>query len=384
MTQVAHGDRGHAKISPSGLKNFDACPGYVREDKNETPHPVTVEGTLIHEALDKGDLSELNADQRELAEFCEAYAGMLPSAQGQTIKEPKLDINSGVFGFVDQVQINGDVADVLDWKMGWNRVDAAEHNHQGKAYTLGVFEAYPNVHTITAHFVQPRLGYVTSHTFTREDVPQLQYEVRAIVSKVANATPDDYRPCPKNCAYCARVNCPAVAEAAYKLAKGYAETKGTKLEVEAALRGEEKKESILDNLPSEFYPRLLDDPEEIAKALDIAPIVEAWCKSVAIRAKKMRVQEGIEVPGWELAHRKGRKSIKNGAVAWDIVKGRVTAEDFAAISTPQLGKLRDLYTETSAKGKKAADGRALETALREGDALSGGDTDVPYLKRIKK
>lgn len=380
-----HGERTHSKISPSGLKNFEVCPGYVREDEEgKQLHPVTAEGTLIHEALDQGDDSHLTQDQKDLYEYCEVYANLLPTSYGTIIKEPKVEVFMGVYGHVDQVQILGDEADVLDWKMGWNRVDPADRNSQGQAYTLGVFNAYPNLRQVTVHFVQPRLGYVTSHTYTREDVPDLEYRIRAVVSAVANATPDDYRPCPSNCAYCARHDCPAVAAPAYEIAKGYAAGKDRRLKAEAILRGEPEPESLLATLPTEFYPRAMSDPEQISRALDIVPVVQSWAGSVLSRAKQMRVKEGIEIPGWEIAYRSGRKSVTNSVGAYESAKDRVSAEDFITACTVSLTQLKELYTETSQRGKKAADARALEARLVDRDALSGGGEEIPYLKRTKK
>ena len=379
-----HGERKHAKIGPSSLKSFEQCPGYMRSKEEGPAHPVTIEGTLIHEALDQGSTKGLTQDQVELYKFAEAYASMLPSAYGEIIKEPRVEVMGGVFGYLDQMQVLGDECDILDWKMGWNKVDPADTNPQGQAYTLGVLKMNPELKAVTVHFVQPRLGYVTSHRYTRDDVAAMEYRIRGIIASVANATPEDYRPCPTNCAYCGRYECPAVAQVAIKVAREYAQGKDTRLAAEAKLRNEPTPPSILADLPKQFYPRAMNDPAEVSKALDIAPIITAWAKSVGARAKEMRVKEGVEIPGWELTHRKGRKSITNGGAAWDAVKDRLTPEDFAAASTPSLGKLKEFYTGSSEKGRKAADGRALESALKDRDALSGGVEEIPYLTRTKK
>lgn len=377
-----HGVRKHARISPSGIKNFEICPGYI-SSQSGAMHPVTIEGTLIHEALDQGSTEGLTAAQIELYEYCTAYASMLPTTYGEVTKEPKLDVVCGVFGYVDQVQVLGTEADVLDWKMGWGKVDAADINSQGQAYGLGVFNKYEDVETVTVHFVQPRLGYVTSHRYTREDVEDMSFRVRAVVAAVNSATDKDYRPCKSNCLYCARTDCSAIAGIAYDVAKKYLEKKDQRLGAEAKLRGEEAPKPLLDSLPTEFYPSMMTDPEQLSRALDLAPVLEAWGKSCSQRAKAMRIEEGIEIPGWELAHRKGRKNITCGGGAWDAVKHRLSPEDFAAACKPQFTKLKEIYTETSEKGKKAADGRELEQALVERDALSGGWDEIPYLKKKK-
>lgn len=380
--ELTHSDRKHAKISPSSLKSFEKCPGFKRQPEGD-PHPVTVEGSIIHQALEDEKYDHLTPEQLELADYCNTYMSMQGTIHGDVLKEPTLPVMGPVFGHADQLSTLGDVADLTDFKFGWHKVDGADTNAQGQAYTLGVFNLFPDVKEVTMHFIQPRLNYVTSHTYTREDVPALEYRIRKVIAGVKNATPDDYQPCASNCIYCGRYECPAVAKVGFKVAREYAQRKDVRLAAEAKLRNEPTPASVLADLPTEFYPRAMDNPEEVAKALTIAPILQAWGKSVHVRAKEMRVKEGIEIPGWELAHKKARKSITNGGAAWDAVKDRLSPEDFAAVSTPQLGKLKELFTQTSEKGKKAADGRALETRLRERDALSGGDTDVPYLKKTK-
>ena len=308
MSDNTHSERKHAKISPSGLKNFKACPGYIREDKGDEVHPVTLEGTLIHEALDNEDFSTLNSNSVSWQSIAKRTRSCCPPRTATSTASPSL-LSPAVSLARDQVQVLGDHADVLDWKMGYHRVDDAEDNMQGKAYSLGVFRKFPNVKTITAHFVQPRLGYTTSHTFDRSNEAELEYEIRSIVAAVANATADDYKPCSTNCAYCARHDCPAVAQKVYDTAKAYATQKDIAKKAEAKLLNQPEPAAVLEQIPTEFYPRALTNPEEISKALDFVPIAESWCKSVSMRAKQMRLREGIEILGWDLAHRKGAKRL---------------------------------------------------------------------------
>lgn len=376
-------ERSHASISPSGLSNFEKCPGFLRDDSSSI-HPVTQEGTLLHDAIEKEDFSGLTKEQMALVNYCLNYAALLPSRVGEIIKEPKLQVIGGVYGYADQVQVLDDSADVLDWKMGWNRVAGSDTNPQGQAYALGVFNLFPGLKEVTVHFVQPRLGYVSAHCYTREDAPRIEHRIRSILSAVDVATPEDYRPCAQNCEYCSRYNCPAVGRAALLLARGYAESKDKTSRVSARMLQEPEPKALLDDLPEELYPSIMEDPEEVAKALAIVPIVEAWARSAKNRARQMRVDEGIEIPGWELAHRKAVRKITSGAAAWDVVKDRVSIETFAGCCTPSLPKVKAEYTKFSKKGQKAADGRLLETRLIDRDALSGvGGDDVPYLRKTK-
>jgi hypothetical protein len=378
--QAQHSERAHADISPSQLKNFDACPGFL-PDRGRSTHPVTLEGTRLHEAMDDGSWVNLPDDLRELCQACAVYLEMLPTSQGQIFIEPKLDVTAGVFGFADRLQVLGKVADLIDFKFGYNEVEDAWTNLQGWAYALGAFHAHPQLEEVTVHFVQPRVNYATAHTFIKAEVPVMDTRIRGIVARVTNAKPEEYSPVPEVCQYCSRHDCPVIAEKADTIAREYAKARDLRMATEAKLLGE--KEPTPTPLPDPIYPRQMDDPAELAKALVLAPILERWVVSVKKRALEYRIEQGVEIPGYELAYRAGRKTITNGLAAWEVVKERLDFEEFAAACSPSLPSLREAYTAKSKPRQKAKDVRELEAALEDLDALSSGG-DSPYLKKQKQ
>jgi hypothetical protein len=167
-----HSHRGHAPVSPSQLNNRDACEGWLPERNPKYIHPVTAEGTRCHEALETGDDSQLESEweERHVA-TCRDYLKILPDCEVELI-EPLIEILAGrTWGYADRVRLNTkenpNRCDLVDWKFGFNGVIDAKHNLQGKAYALGLFETYPSLQEITVHFVLPRRGEVSIHTFRR-------------------------------------------------------------------------------------------------------------------------------------------------------------------------------------------------------------------------
>jgi len=211
----------------------------------------------------------------------------------------------------------------------------------------------------------------------------MEVRIRSIVSRVATATPDDYNPTVSVCQYCSRADCPKIGKIGEEIARKYADGRNTRLKAEAALANEPEPDLV--EVPDPIvYPRLMEDANEIAKGLNLVPVLEAWAHSMKERAKTFRIESGEEIPGYELSHRALPRKLTNSFAAWEKLKDRgVTPEEFAAEATVSYTKVKDLYGRSSKKGKKAADLRELETWLEENDALSEGG-DVPLLKKIKK
>jgi len=356
----------------------------MRDNSGEL-HPVTEEGTRLHNKLEVVDFADvdyrnMNDDQISLLDMCIGYCKELPTYGNVTVVEPKLEVMAEVYGYADRLQFSlcETEVDMIDWKFGYNKVDDAESNLQGRAYTIGVFHAYPKVQKVNVHFVQPRIGVISVGQFSREQMPDLLQEVRSVVAAanspeaVKNAFPNA-----KNCLYCARVDCPKIAEMGFEVAKGYAIEKTTV----QALSGDEPDPELLE-IPSQFQGSAISDPNTMSKALTLAPIIEKWAAGVRKAATEMRLSQGIEIPGYELKHRSGSRKVTNAQAAWNVVKDQVTAEEFANCATVSMPKLETAFAARAARGKKKMAKQALADRLEDCDALSRGG-EVPYLQRIK-
>ena len=150
----------------------------------------------------------LNVDDAEAAGVLDLYAGaplcfplrrgLIPIADGIYI-ECGLDSGIAMPGTGDVVMIQGTRGIYADYKT--NRV-ARNHRAQYLAYVLGMFRAVSRLETVEARIVAPRLiGVHEPEHFTRDQIPGLEAELNAIISKAA----DPFTPgCPgEPCATCA-------------------------------------------------------------------------------------------------------------------------------------------------------------------------------------
>ena len=61
----------HHEFGPSTLKHIEVCPGYRSSDET---NPMAEEGTMLHDKVERGDLSDLTDEQTQLVQFCLDYA----------------------------------------------------------------------------------------------------------------------------------------------------------------------------------------------------------------------------------------------------------------------------------------------------------------------
>jgi hypothetical protein len=119
-------------------------------------------------------------------------------------------------------------------------------------------------------------------------------------------------------------------------------------------------------------------PEQIAKALDFARLVEPWAKQVRDYARQ-RLEAGDEVPGWTLGERTTRK-VEDVNAAYDAVYDVLTQKDFLDVVEVPIGALEDayarLYKEHEGVSLKEARARFRE---RIGDCVT--TSTQRYLKK---
>ena len=320
---VDHSERTHARVSPSKLAYFDGCPGYeAREMDASSIHPITKEGIDGHEALDSGDWSGLNKNLRELVQVCQDYVDEL---QG-TIENPelhnenKLTCDGDVYGYCDLVITGADDPEghVIDYKFGWLPVTDAEVNLQGMAYVAGAFAKWTHIDTFTMHFLQPRLGVISTARFHREGVEDILARIRYIVETVNSYDSDKdvglLHANPKNCLYCSRkITCPAFVEA---MSKGV-------------------RPGLLPTTAGD-----LDDPEYLSKCLDALPALDAFIRDVKEASLSIRVEDGIEIPGYDLSVRRGSAKFGSPSDAYEVLKDIIDLSDFLECVNVSLPKLQ--------------------------------------------
>lgn len=347
----------HAKHSPSSLSYKESCPAYASRPGTNA---VAEEGTRMHEALERDDFTGLTEDQLFLCSLCRDFRdGELAKLPGaEQYRELQLSICGGrTFGTADFVAIAGTRGILMDWKFGWGAVEPAATNAQGAAYSLGCFERFPELETLELHFVQPRRTSISSHTYTRADVPALHLRIDTIIRR-ANAR--NKEECPGHqCEYCRKqATCTALRNLALPIAARY---------------------QGLD-IPEELHASNITDPSMMARCLEAAKVLKEWCESVTFHATEMALN-GAEIPGFKLAKRAGKRSIGDALAAYGAVRDMLSPEEFMeCCGNVRLDALGDKISALAPRGQKQKAKDDVISRLTEDGIITQAPASQ-YLKR---
>ena len=373
-----HSQRKHAKRSPSGLGKVAVCP-HFEQDNDRPVHPVTLEGTKIHEAIEARTLAGLTEDQKNMASRAINYWNdLLRTGPWREMVELKIAIPHMDFGHADLVLISkdGKTGHLLDWKTGFNKQAATGLNAQQRAYAAGVFRAFPELEALTVHIVYVRLQEVDVETFRRADMVEAELQLIAIDRRAEEAVRFSaenpgvikwHRPDPAGCGYCKHAGvCPALAQVAQPIVQAYATARPEDLVV-----------------PEAYDPALISDPAVMAKAMLVADVMERWISSVKKHALDLRLSVGVEIPGTSLVSKNGSRSIIDPNTAHKIAEEHgITHEEFMTAVEVSASKLLKAVEAKAPRGKKKLASEALEDALRDAGALHVGP-ETFYLRRVK-
>ncbi|MEO7099084.1 MAG: DUF2800 domain-containing protein [Luteolibacter sp.] len=329
---------------------------------------------MLHTALETGNLAGLNSEQQGCVTKVRSaihHAVRRLGGKPEIFREHWTHIQDFSRGIIDLLAVSGKKALVADAKFGRREVADAEVNMQGICYVVGVFEAFSDVDEIEVLFAQPRCDMLSSATFARSQYASLLLQLKSVRARVwAFAESQDtamLRPQEDNCAWCGNLGvCPAITHKALAIGHAY--------------------DLAHDNeLPDLFHPGQLATPELRAKAEQLRKIMTAWCASVQKHNLQYRL-DGNEIPGYELRHRKGDRTITLPKAAFEVAQRltghSLTLEDLAKCCTISATKLDDMVAEKFPRGKKAKAKLELEDALIDADALKlAGETS--YLGKIK-
>lgn len=365
-TKPQDGNDGHARFSPSQLKYFHKCPGY---GPNNTENEAAVIGTRIHAALETDDDSKLASEwENWMAAQCRlSILGIIRrhGLQNATdLREVRLAVNAGTFstyGTCDRLFIKGTAAVAADYKTGRGKIDDAEENWQCFAYTSGIFQKYPDVQTVDFYFITPQRNEISHAHFTRRELGKLLRDIDTVLATATHVhgsywdkgiapPPDVLRQDKDVCRFCRFAErCPKNRALAAHIAVCY-------------------KPDIV--LPEAIHGSDNDSPEQIALMMKVIPIVEAWASGVKKKAKYMAIEQGIELPGFEVSTRAGKRTITDAAAAFSIASERgVTAEQFlSAIKSVPVGDFEDLIAGTAPRGTKQS---VIESAMADLYAKGG-------------
>lgn len=349
----------HAKISPSSLRYREICAGWQHSPGTSD---AAEEGTMMHDAAERGDTTSLNEEQRAQVKECFEYVEGITELADEVHKELKLDGGAGqTWGTADVVSINGEHAHVIDYKFGRWPVDDADVNLQGWAYAVGVFASFP-VSRVTVHFLIPRIDAATRHTFTREDdYDRLKTRVATVIARAELPDPP-LNPDPKACQYCAaKARCPALAEKA--------------LMIPVNQHWE---------LPADLNPAAITDPGQMAKVLGVIPVIEAWAKDIRGAALDM-ARNGGNIPGYSIRSRSGKRVIKDLLAAWEILNKDFALDlcEFLPACSISITGIEDAVKAKTGKGGGAALLRQLNSRFAE-EGIVTSTAEIEYLQKNKE
>lgn len=370
---VKHTDpntRPHAEFSPSSLKNFEACPSF--RGRSGT-NPIAEAGTRIHEAIEKEDPSLLPDEvEKSLAEWCLAFLAHTRREKSRTAdlvashQEIALTMRLGdhsTFGTSDLVDIYQDrgtsrkTAIQYDWKTGYGAVEDAEYNAQVQAYTLGVFQKFPDIDELAVYLVLPRRQEVTYALYTRADIDRIRLRLGTIIARAKLA--EEFNPTEGVCDYCAKQGtCKALKDKALVVAQ----KAGFEVPASISLDG---------------------SPEDKGKLLKLANLLANWSEETKKELLRQSLEDGQEIAGYKLDQRRTPRTIDNPLLGYDSIKELVSVEEYllscTRVSVPQLEKF---VAERAPKGKKAEAKQHLEDLLRTNGALRDEGV-IHILKAVK-
>lgn len=332
--------------SPSRLESIEACPCFEYVQEMEATDTAATEGTLLHEAAQKGDLSILeNDEQKAEVQMALDYLQGVLAGYGSRVKEVQKEqqIRIGILrrnGYMDvmvHLQPECRQIDILDYKFGRKPVTPADKNLQMLTYSLGVFDAHEDVESVRVHIVAPRSKEVSDHMYVRADIPMMQMRVRRALDTFFDPFK---KPCSKNhdlCEKCANAaRCPEMAGTALALAQ------------------------VL-GLPMPSDLNLTEDskatPEDRAKCQVLALAMISWAEQVK-RANTAYVMSGRDIPWFGMHSRGGSFGITDVPAARQALKANGFTDDdiIAASGKPNFKKLCDIYIGRTG----AAKGEAVE------------------------
>lgn len=355
MNQPDHANRGHAEFSPSQLKYLAGCSGYHGKDGTSAAAEM---GTRIHEAIEINDPTALQSEEEvsifneiisDQTEYLKNYRENRRLTEEQAEIALDIELNgTKTWGTCDYLCIFDHVDAVLiDYKTGISKIDTPAKNFQAKAYTIGLFQKYPEVTMVEFVFFVPQRNEILSDVFYREDLDDLILELSAVVlraektrPKWQGGTPDlnDLTPT-VDCRFCRYEDvCPALGGLVVEVAK-----------------------KVNPHLPDVDLDET-EDPEVIEQLWQISRIVSNWSDRFKKRAVKL-AQNGLELPTLRLRSMGSRKSIN------DNKKFLAIAEDYGMSVDDIMEQLSIPYSKVAtAVGSKGERGQKKAAAANFKDA----------------
>ena len=348
-------DEHHPTLPPSAAPAIMKCPCYQpgkggkAADKGTQQHDYLK--ALLSGNPDRSMVLGLEADEVEGVEWAFDYCIAKIKENNSTEKpliEERVTVFNDDFEDVSFGRLDFYHAGVLiDYKSG----EVRDYDAQMAFYSLAMMQS-TGLKQITAIALYGRYkkAIVTIHSL---DAAQ------AVVDEVVKRrTAPGRQPAP--CDYCgwcaANLTCPALNKTALAVATGYQPPTFT-----------------------DWHSSNIEDPTTMAQMLTVANIVADWCESVKSHAKAMVVEQGKQIPGFELKSRSGARGVADLQKAFEQLE--LPANVFLPCCTTTVAKLESAYGSHFFKK-----GKALKEAVtvKLGDNLVTGKMQQFLVKKGEK
>ena len=365
-TTPDHGDRDHAEFSPASLKYVAGCAGY---EGREGTSAAAEKGTRIHEALEVLDPSALHDEEEvgiyeaivsEESAFLETFTKGADFTEHCEIQlEVELD-GTSTWGTCDKFVVMEDTAVLIDYKTGVSVIDEPRDNWQAIAYTVGAFQAHPEVNSIHFVFFIPVRNQTLMGVFTREELPDLIEKLSKVIKQGEKIRPqwEDGQPemddlCPTvNCRFCKHEDhCPALGGLAIEVASRVSDS--------ALPKGD-----ISDP----------EDPIVVEHLFAVAKVVSNWADRIRSKAIKM-AKEGVEFPSLKLRSLGAtRKCTDNSKLAQLAEEFNMSNEELLALANLPLKKVANAVGDLAPEGEKKKVSNDFLEALEQEGAIKTSET----------
>jgi CRISPR/Cas system-associated exonuclease Cas4 (RecB family) len=329
-------DERQGKPSASGFERIVLCPGSWKMERNlpEERSDDADSGTRIHNALEMEDSAGLSDEELEMFEQCKSQCkrsidSILNDLNHIRIvsRETRLWFHDKVSAKVDVIGLQGNQALILDYKTGRGEVTNPVGNYQLMVAAVCARWEY-SVDYVTTGIIQPhasREPLLANYDKTALDDAEEVIEQALHEVSLANAP---LVPGEKQCKYCkAAAICPALRR-----------------EVE-----------VLSMTTTTQAPGEVISPTDIASILDRIGAAKKAIASIESTAKKM-LEEGVEIPGWELSPGSKRREVVNVSGLLDQCVGiGVKESDFIAKVDIGIGDVEKILKQASGKKGKEFD-----------------------------
>lgn len=386
-----HADRGHSAWSASASARNWACPGSFRLCATVAEPPESLAaawGTACHQVSEKALRAGNNAADYigndegtkehkievddELAETAQVYIdyvrGLMRGAEWVKLEEHftlealKPPFEAG--GTADATAYFSDLKllEVVDLKGGRGVFVDVNENKQLRTYALGAVLAHPglDVERVQVTIVQPRIankdGIIRSQMFHVWELMEWTGELLEAMQKAAQ--PDAPLIAGGHCSssFCrAQAICPVLQK---------------KAEAAAHVWFDDVGEAHVPNTPDSLMP------EDIAKILDNADMIQNWLNAVRAYAHS-QAESGVVIPNYQLVDKRAMKKWKDGvdvAAALDMLG----LKDEQIYAEPKVRTPTQIIKEL---GKKAKDIDGLWSAESSGTNLVRADKTTRQAKQ---